>query len=203
REAGIDPSGADLYMYGHWWCCKPCWDAMIEAGIRDVYVCSDAHKRFTRENVYNETMQPSIKSVYIAGSLTYLGDLGSEEEYKKLYERIGEVAQGLGVKAVVPHLADPENANPASERDAKQVYEWSVGQVEKNDAVIAEVSMPSLGVGGELEAAARTNTPVILISKKGSKVSKFTTGIPVVKYHLEYEDFEDAIVKIERIIRMM
>jgi deoxycytidylate deaminase len=43
-----DISGADLYHWGHWWCCKPCWDAMIAAGIRDVYLVDGATELFKR-----------------------------------------------------------------------------------------------------------------------------------------------------------
>ncbi len=31
-------NGADLYLWGHWWCCEVCWNNMIKAGIRDVYL---------------------------------------------------------------------------------------------------------------------------------------------------------------------
>lgn len=55
-EQGIDPVGCDVYMFGHWWCCEPCWKVMIDAGIRDVYVVDDAHERFSRERVYAETL---------------------------------------------------------------------------------------------------------------------------------------------------
>lgn len=30
--------GSTLYLYGHWWCCEPCWDAMLGAGINRVYL---------------------------------------------------------------------------------------------------------------------------------------------------------------------
>ncbi|MEK7609832.1 MAG: deaminase [Patescibacteria group bacterium] len=40
--------GADLYLYGHWWCCKPCWDAMIKAGIKNVYLVENATELFRR-----------------------------------------------------------------------------------------------------------------------------------------------------------
>lgn len=40
--------GADLYLYGHWWCCKPCWDAMIKAGIRNVYLADNAEELFKK-----------------------------------------------------------------------------------------------------------------------------------------------------------
>ncbi|KKU70114.1 MAG: hypothetical protein UX94_C0011G0042 [Parcubacteria group bacterium GW2011_GWA2_47_21] len=33
-----DIAGADLYLYGHWWCCRLCWDAMVSAGIKNVYL---------------------------------------------------------------------------------------------------------------------------------------------------------------------
>lgn len=48
REAGklIDARGADVYLWGHWWCCKPCWDAMIKGGIRDVYLLDTSAEKF-------------------------------------------------------------------------------------------------------------------------------------------------------------
>lgn len=58
-EQGIDPTGSDVYMFGHWWCCEPCWKAMIDAGVRDVYVLDDAHERFSRDRVFAETLNGS------------------------------------------------------------------------------------------------------------------------------------------------
>lgn len=40
REINI--AGADLYLAGHWWCCQPCWEAMIGAGIEHVYLSEDS-----------------------------------------------------------------------------------------------------------------------------------------------------------------
>jgi deoxycytidylate deaminase len=45
---GLDPKGADLYLYGHWWCCKPCWDKIIEAGIKDVYLLEGSNVLFKK-----------------------------------------------------------------------------------------------------------------------------------------------------------
>lgn len=36
----------DLYLWGHWWCCKPCWDKMISVGIRNVYLAEGIDKLF-------------------------------------------------------------------------------------------------------------------------------------------------------------
>ena len=43
-----DITGADLYHWGHWWCCKSCWDAMIVAGIKNVYLVDGAKEQFKR-----------------------------------------------------------------------------------------------------------------------------------------------------------
>lgn len=38
-------NGADVYMYGHYWCCKPCFDKMLKAGINNVYL-PDTYEKF-------------------------------------------------------------------------------------------------------------------------------------------------------------
>jgi deoxycytidylate deaminase len=43
-----DITGADLYHWGHWWCCEPCWKSMIAAGIKDVYLVEGATEQFKR-----------------------------------------------------------------------------------------------------------------------------------------------------------
>jgi len=39
-------AGSDLYLWGHWWCCQSCWDSMIEADIKNVFLVEDAQERF-------------------------------------------------------------------------------------------------------------------------------------------------------------
>ncbi len=57
HEQGINAAGCDVYLYGHWWCCEPCWKVMIDAGVRDVYLLENAHVEFERERVYARTRQ--------------------------------------------------------------------------------------------------------------------------------------------------
>ncbi len=40
-KQGNNPENADLYLYGHWWCCESCWGAMISAKIKNVYLVED------------------------------------------------------------------------------------------------------------------------------------------------------------------
>lgn len=53
KEKGGDVNGADLYLWGHWWCCEPCWNAMISAGIKNVYLLEDSEILFNKENPNN------------------------------------------------------------------------------------------------------------------------------------------------------
>jgi deoxycytidylate deaminase len=47
-KKSADTHGADLYLWGHWWCCKPCWDSMLAGGIRDVYLVEGATEQFKK-----------------------------------------------------------------------------------------------------------------------------------------------------------
>jgi deoxycytidylate deaminase len=53
RTQGHDPKDADLYLWGHWWCCEPCWNAMIDAGLRNVYLLKDSEKLFNKADPDN------------------------------------------------------------------------------------------------------------------------------------------------------
>ena len=53
RSSSYDIRGADLYLWGHWWCCKWCWDVMIEAGIKDVYLLEGSEVLFNKNHLGN------------------------------------------------------------------------------------------------------------------------------------------------------
>lgn len=43
-----DTIGADLYLWGHWWACARCWNAIIEAGIENVYLLEGSERLFNK-----------------------------------------------------------------------------------------------------------------------------------------------------------
>ncbi len=42
--------GADLYMWGHWWACEPCWETMDHAGIDTVYLLDGSERWFNKNH---------------------------------------------------------------------------------------------------------------------------------------------------------
>lgn len=198
QKAGIDTKGADVYMYGHWWCCEPCWKSMLDAGVRDVYLLENAHQEFARDKVYGAFLEPSVKSVYISGALTNLH--GQEFEDKKtFYENLGGVCESMDSEVCIPHV---ENGN-GKEKTPEEIFIWAKNRLLEHDVIVAEVGDPSLGVGGELVWAHQNDRPIVLMSKKGSIVSDFVRGNPAVVYHIEYEDTEQACRYLKNVLKQI
>ena len=53
QKDGIQTQGADLYLWGHWWCCKSCWDTMISAGIKRVFLVYESEILFNKTHPHN------------------------------------------------------------------------------------------------------------------------------------------------------
>lgn len=200
RQLGVDTVGADSYMYGHWWCCESCWDSLLGAGVRDVYLVDNAHELFHRDRVYAQTLQPSIKSVYIAGSMTNLTAEERQWQYR-LYECLGVACHSISCDPYIPHIHTDPEMNP--DAPASEVFRIGDERARQSDVTVAEVTHPSLGAGGEIVAAHQAGKKVILLSKKGTTVSRFVLGNPAVVYHVEYENQEEACRRLRNVLKQM
>jgi 2'-deoxynucleoside 5'-phosphate N-hydrolase len=190
HEKGIDLNGADIYLYGHWWACQKCWDTMIAAGIRNVYLLKDSETLFNDQVTKPRELQNVELSLYVSGPLTHL----KNQEIKKLYEQIGTLGEAAGFKAHVPHLhSDPfKHADLSSE----VVYKHDKQKVTDADLMVCYVGETSLGTGMELEIAVQEKTLVVLLSEEGVKVSRMVLGSPAVIDHVTFTSFEDALAKL-------
>ncbi|HEX5796878.1 MAG TPA: deaminase [Candidatus Saccharimonadales bacterium] len=48
-----DLSDGELYLWGHWWACEPCWNAILAAGIKKVYLEKNSHKLYNKKHLKN------------------------------------------------------------------------------------------------------------------------------------------------------
>ncbi len=53
QAQGHQLAGASLYLWGHWWACQDCWEAIIAAGITDVFLVAGSEKLFNRDHPDN------------------------------------------------------------------------------------------------------------------------------------------------------
>ncbi len=44
--SGQDTIGGEIYLYGHWWCCQPCSEAMEKSGVSKVHLSKSWVKQF-------------------------------------------------------------------------------------------------------------------------------------------------------------
>lgn len=44
---------AVAYLWGHWWCCEPCWQAMINNGINKVFLQKNSEVLFNKSAAGN------------------------------------------------------------------------------------------------------------------------------------------------------
>jgi nucleoside 2-deoxyribosyltransferase len=70
------------------------------------------------------------------------------------------------------------------------VYARDVGWIRASDVLIAEVSIPSHGVGYEIGFALGAGKPVLALHEQGCKVSKMISGNPDA--HLQVKAYRDV-----------
>jgi hypothetical protein len=109
-------------------------------------------------------------NVYFSCSLT--GGRQDEAVYGAI------VAHLLGRGHVVPtaHLAEPDVMQLEQVVEAAEIYARDTAWIRDCDAVIAEVSTPSHGVGYEIAYALGIGKPVLCCYRRGARVSKMITG---------------------------
>lgn len=74
RQNNIDVSGATVYLYGHWWGCKSCWDELVQAGVSRMCLVERATELFEAQP---STRQPWFDraAVCVNGEKTPVRDL--------------------------------------------------------------------------------------------------------------------------------
>ena len=49
QSAGVDATGAELYLAGHYWACAPCWEAMKSIGITKLFLLDNAEQEYKKK----------------------------------------------------------------------------------------------------------------------------------------------------------
>jgi len=59
-QQGGDITQADLYLWGHWWCCQSCWEVMMQSGIKRVFLEEGSEKNYNRDHPENILTKKAI-----------------------------------------------------------------------------------------------------------------------------------------------
>ena len=131
-------------------------------------------------------------NIYFSCSLT--GGRNDEETYRAIVAHL--LAQGHEVPTA--HLAEAEVMELEKVIQPGEVYARDMEWIRGCDALVAEVSTPSHGVGYEIAIALSLDKPVLCCYRDGARVSKMITGNDTSGLRLAtYERVAQALAAID------
>lgn len=111
-------------------------------------------------------------NIYFACSIT------GGREFEPVYQALVAALQQDGHEIPTAHLAGNDVLSLEAIVDPAEVYARDVAWIRACQALIAEVSVPSHGVGYEIGFALNEGKPVLCLHQHGRKISKMITGNP-------------------------
>lgn len=127
-------------------------------------------------------------NLYFACSVT------GGREFEPIYQALTQALLADGHEIPTAHLADASVLELEAKVSARQVFDRDLTWIAAADALLAEVSVPSHGVGYEIGCALAADKPVLCLSQHGRKVSKMITGNPHPRLTiLTYQDSPEAV----------
>jgi 2'-deoxynucleoside 5'-phosphate N-hydrolase len=134
--------------------------------------------------------------IYFCGSI-----LGGRSEASTYGHIIGRL-QAAGHLVPTAHVADPDVLEAEQNFTPGQVFERDMTWLNQAQAMIAEVSTPSLGVGYEIACGLQRGIQVLCLYREGLQVSKMITGNGAHNLHIStYRDLISLDLNIDEFLR--
>lgn len=93
-----------------------------------------------------------------------------------VYRQIVSALLAAGHQVPTAHLASPEVQALEGDIDPQRIFERDIAWIDGCQAMVAEISTPSHGVGYEIAYALQQGKPVVCLFQQGRRVSKMLTG---------------------------
>jgi len=134
-------------------------------------------------------------NIYFACSIT------GGRDFESVYQVITRALAEDSHEVPTAHLAESGVMALEAVIDPSEVYSRDVRWIRGSDALIAEVSAPSHGVGYEIGFALGLGKPVLALYEDGRKVSKMISGNPDPNLCVKaYQNAEDAVSLIREFL---
>jgi 2'-deoxynucleoside 5'-phosphate N-hydrolase len=129
-------------------------------------------------------------NIYFACSIT------GGREFEAAYQEIVAALKADGHEIPTSHLVQSGVMENEREISPQDVYERDTNWIKNCDALIAEVSVPSHGVGYEIGFALNIGKPVLCLYHRERRVSKMITGNQNLRLYIRpYTDVKEAILQ--------
>jgi nucleoside 2-deoxyribosyltransferase len=135
-------------------------------------------------------------NIYFACSIT------GGRDFERIYQDLTLSLLASGHIIPTAHLAKSNVIAVESEINPREVYARDTEWIRGCDVLIAEVSVPSHGVGYEIGLALGNEKPILCLYQEGRKVSKMITGNPHSNLTVKsYHSVEEAVSLAHEFLR--
>ncbi len=110
---------------------------------------------------------------------------------------VAHVISGLGHEVTSPWVLDEDSGYMLPECE---IFNRDLEAVKASDIIVAEVTLPSHGVGMEVMAAYFHGVRIILLRKNETRVSRMLLGVPGVMI-LDYASPREMLAKLNGLLR--
>jgi nucleoside 2-deoxyribosyltransferase len=135
-------------------------------------------------------------NIYFACSIT------GGRAFESVYQAMVAALVSDGHQVPTAHLAEAGAGEKEAVLRPREVYARDIGWIRASDALIAEVSVPSHGVGYEIGFALGASKPVLALYEQGCKVSKMISGNPDANLQVKaYRNAQESIQIIREFLK--
>jgi nucleoside 2-deoxyribosyltransferase len=135
-------------------------------------------------------------NVYFSCSIT-----GGRNE-QNVYQLLVESLLQDGHEVPTAHLSNKDIMTMEAIVSAEEIYQRDVDWVRGCDALVAEVSTPSHGVGYEIALAEMLGKPVFCCYARGKRVSKMILGNHARNFCvIEYQSADEAVCHMREFLK--
>ncbi|MGB9929817.1 MAG: nucleoside 2-deoxyribosyltransferase [Methanosarcina sp.] len=129
------------------------------------------------------------------------GSIRGGRQLLKTYQLICDFVKEAGAEVTSLHVADPELEKLEMEMTEEEIYMRDMNLLSESDALIAEVTVPSTGVGYEICRALTQGIPVLCLHRPDAVVSAMILGNPDPL--IEIQAYPDKLILKQRIFEFI
>lgn len=127
--------------------------------------------------------------------LFFSGSIRGGRQLISTYEHIISFLRSNGHIVLSEHVASETLEKAEARMSEQEIFEKDIRWIEESDILIADITVPSIGVGYEICHAVSTGRPVLCVYKEGTKASAMVLGNKdvIAKPYSNFEELENIL----------
>lgn len=129
----------------------------------------------------------------------FAGSIRGGRQLIPMYQYIIGFLKSRNFTVISEHVAAEGLEKAEARMTEQEIYEKDANWIEESDRVVAEITVPSIGVGYEICHAVKHNKPVLCVYQEGTKASAMvlgnSTGYVTAKSYSNKNQLEEILLE--------